>query len=293
MGTPHMIRSLLAGFVGILTFTSVASAAPPPPPPALPDDIPPIVQGYDTAEMYRVFIRWTERESEKAISAAHEKHDLLMRIGGDARVVSFRVHGDWPYTDVAGSLEQECDSDPNDMLGLITGTASLSDDEIAARCYWQLLVIDGKGSKALAQSWMGEAFDPQAAAAHLASLGIGPGSDLKSQPIDWSGYQDASALSRSPALRTRRYTSRTCDAFEDSLKAYEGMTLGDINIEGFGDPSEVEYGIPHSPWLNVTVFSVNGGSKAEISFSGTAGMVSNLLNPVDAIIGGCEPEPAG
>ena len=288
-----MIRSLLAGLAAALAFTSAASAAPPPPAPALPEDTPPAVQGYDTAEMYRAFILWTEREAEKAVNTAHEQHDLLTRVGGDVRVVSFRVHGDWPYTDLAGSLEQECDTDPDDMIGLITGAASLAEEEIAERCYWQLLVFDGKDAKTLAQSWMGKAFDPQAAAAHLASLGIRPGSNLMAQAIDWTGYRDASAMARAPVLRTRRYTSRTCDAFEDSLKAYEGMTLGDINIDGFGKPSEIEYGIAHSPWLNVTVFSINGGSRAEVSFSGTAGIVANLLNPVDAIIGQCEAEPSG
>ena len=284
-----MIRTMIAGLLAVSVFTSAAGAAPPPPPPSLPEGTPETVDGYDTQMMYRSFIGWTQREAAKAIREVHEQQDLMVQIGGDNRALSFRVSGDWPYTDAAGGLEQQCDTDPDDIMGLITGTAGMTEEEIAGRCYWQLRVINGSGAKDLAQSWMGAGFDPLRAAAHLASLGIAPGTELRGKGVDWSGYQDPSAFRQAPVLRQRTYTSRSCEAFTESLKALEGLSLGNIDIDGFGTPSEIDYGIPHSPWLNVTVFSVNGGSKAEISFSGYAGMASYALNPVDAIIGSCEP----
>lgn len=286
-----MIRAALTGLAATSFLAQAALAAPPPPPPALPEDTPLFVMGYGTADMYRSFVRWTEREADRAVALRQEIDELSITLGALPRALSFHVDGDWPYTDVDGGIEMACDL-PEDETGLYLsalGTAGMSGEEVDARCYWQMRIIDVPGAEGLARSWMGEAFNPVAAARHLSALGIRPGSNLMSQTIDWSGYQDASAMRKAPVLRVRRYTSRTCGEFVNALAAIEAIELGPIDVEEFGHEAKVDSGIAHMPWLRTTVYSTNAGARAEITFTGQAGAPSVLLDEVDRIIWSCPP----
>ncbi|MEQ8558276.1 MAG: hypothetical protein RIB03_08160 [Henriciella sp.] len=286
-----MIRTALAGLLASFAFAVSATAAPPPPPPGLPADTPVYIMGYKTADMYRSFIRWTEREADRAVAAAQEADTLGLEQNGLPRALSFHVDGDWPYTNVEGGIEMVCDP-PGQETGPVApmlGTPLMSEDDQSTQCYWQMRIIDLAGGKDLAHTWMGDAFNPVAAASHLGRLGIKPGADLMGRAIDWSGYQDSSALHEAPILRVRRYTSRTCGEVINALGAIEAIELGALNIEDFGHNAEVEQGIPHSPWLTTTVYSINAGARAEITFKGTAGVPSALLDEVDRIIWSCSP----
>ena len=292
-GVARMIRAALTGFAATLTICFQSFAAPPPPPPELPADTPESVMGYDTAELYRSFIRWTQREADKAVASRQELDEMSIRMSMLPRALRFHVDGDWPYTDVAGGIEMACDPEEDEAgpgLGTsIFGTAGMSEDEIARRCYWQMRIIDVPGAEALARSWMGETFNPLAAAAHLSRIGVRPGSDLMASDVDWSGYQPIEEMRQPPILRVRRYTDRTCGAFVDALAAIEALELGRIDIEDFGHTNEVEGTIAHMPWLATTVFSINAGAEAEITFKGKAGAPSLLLDEVDRIIWSCSP----
>ena len=150
-------------------------------------------------------------------------------------------------------------------------------------------VTKAPGARALAESWMGAAFDPVAAAAHLQSLGLASSASIKGKSIDWTGYRDPDEFSMPPVLTTKTYTDRTCDAFPAALDAIEAMSLGKINIQDYGTPDKVDPAISHAPYLSVTVFSVNAGSTAEIKFTGRAGIAAKLMDEVDKVIAACEP----
>ena len=101
-------------------------------------------------------------------------------------------------------------------------------------------VTKAPGARALAESWMGAAFDPVAAAAHLQSLGLASSASIKGKSIDWTGYRDPDEFSMPPVLTTKTYTDRTCDAFPAALDAIEAMSLGKINIQDYGTPDKVD-----------------------------------------------------
>lgn len=246
--------------------------------------------GYNTADMYRSFIRWTEREADKAVALRQEFDDVSLQLSSLPRVLSFHVDGDWPYTDVDGGIEMVCDpDDENPAASFMLNPGTMTAEERDKRCYWQMRVIDVPGAQALARSWMGDAFDPVAAANHLANLNIAPGTDLMRQSIDWSRYQPAADMHQAPVLRVRRYSSRTCGEFINALAAIEAMDLGAVDIEGFGNASEVEPSIAHMPWMKTTVYSTNAGARSELTFKGKAGAPSMLLDQVDSIIWSCAP----
>ncbi|MEM5515565.1 hypothetical protein WNY37_01300 [Henriciella sp. AS95] len=282
-----MMRAAFAGLMAALTFVPAAFAAPPP---ALPDGTPATIEGYETSLLYRHFIRWTERESSKAVRESVKKTELMLSLGNDVRVLSFSILGHEPYTDAAGGLEQQCDYDPDNMMQFIVGTASLTEEEIAEKCYWRLRLNDATGARPIAQAWI-DAFDPQRAANYLKSQGIKPGKDLMSRTIDWSGYQDPAALAKAPALRSNVWTSRTCGSFPAALDQIESISLGNINIRDYGTGGETAPSKPDSPWLTVTAYSINAGAKASIEFSGTAGAPATLIDILDALTDACEPLP--
>ena len=286
-----MIRAALSGLAFLSLGLAAAEAAPPPVPPGLPDGTPETIEAYDTAAMQRHFIRWTEREAAKAVRESVKSKELMLSLGSTVRVLSFSILGDWPYTDSVGGIEQQCDYDPNSIMPFIVGTSALSAEEIAEKCYWQLRVNDARDAKSFAAKWIAD-FDPQRAAEYLKSLGIKPGKDLMARTIDWSGYQDPAVLGEAPTLKSRIWTSRTCDAFPAALDKVESISLGNLNIENYGTPSETAPAIAHSPWLTVTAYSINAGSKASVEFSGRAGAPATLLDAVDSIIAACEPLPA-
>lgn len=286
-----MIRAALAGLLTACTLALTAIAAPPPPPPPLPDDTPETIDGYNTFYMYRNFTGWTQREAAAGLKARADLADTALTLDNGIRVMSFRVKADWPYYGSAGGIEEVCEQPEGALFS--TGRATLSEEEIAELCYWQLRVYDLKDAREKAQTWMGAAFDVQRAADYLASINIPKDVDFTRKKIDWSGYQSSEALRTAPVLRQRIYTSRTCDMFPAAFDAIQSIPLSGFQIEGFNKRAEIDHGIPHSSWLDVTVYSVNGGAEGQLRFFGYAGMPSTLLDVVDNLIDTCEPEPAG
>ena len=286
-----MIRAALSGLTFLSFGLMFADAAPPNGAPALPEGTPAKIDGYDTGLLYRHFIRWTERESSRAVRESVKSTDLMLKIGNDVRVLSFSVLGKQPYTDAVGGLEQQCDYDPNSIMPLIVGTASLTEKEIAEKCYWRLRLNDATGAGPIAQGWI-DNFDPQRAATYLKSQGIKPGADLMARTIDWSGYQDPSALAKAPAIRANTWTSRTCDAFPAALDQIEQISLGNINVQNYGTESQMAPSSLDSPWLSVTAYSVNAGAKTSIEFSGRSGAPATLIDILDKLTDACEPIPS-
>lgn len=283
-----MIRAAFAGLLAAFSLAFTALAAPPPPPPPLPDGTPETIGGYNTVEMYRNFAAWTEREAEAGLKARFELEDALAALNNDIRVMSFKVKGDWPYYGSAGGIEEVCEQPEGSLFKM--GRATLTKKQIAENCYWQLRVLDLNDAREMALSWMGPAFDVDRAAAHLASLGVSSDTPLLRAKIDWSGYLDPAPLKTAPVLRSRVWTSRTCDMFPTAFHALQSIPVNGFQIEGFNKRATIESSIPHSPWLDVTVFSVNGGAKGELRYSGYAGMPSTLLDVVDNLMDTCDPE---
>ncbi len=283
-----MIFRPLAILAAALTLVSAAIAAPPPPPPQLADDTPETINGYNTAYMYRNFTGWTAREAADGLKLRTELDDTVVALDNGIRVMSFSVKGDWPYHGSSGGIEEVCEKPEGALYS--TGRATLSEAEIAELCYWQLRVIDLHDAREKALTWMGEAFDAQRAADYLDSIKIPKDVDFTREKIDWSGYQSSGELKTAPVLRSRLFTSRTCDMFPAALDAIQSIPLSGFQIEGFNRRARIESSIPHSPWLDVSVFSINGGARGELRFTGYAGMPSTLLDVVDNLIDTCEPE---
>lgn len=287
-----MIRTMLAGLAAAFSLALPAIAAPPPPPPALPEDTPEHVDGFYTPAIYGDFVRWLQDEADAAIQESHEA--ALANLEGEAytQLLDIHIHADWYYRDVAGSLERICHSRPDDYDVNVVGTSSLSNEQIEEHCTWQLRLIDGPGSEELARSWMGAAFDPVRAAAYLREQGVTPDTKFYEADTDWSGYHSASAF-RTETLRTRTWTSLTCDAFTPALQELESYGPGKFDVPDFGREEEEDHDIPHSSSLEVTVFTLSGGSPAELTFRGTAGIARQLIRTLDGIVGNCEPVEAG
>ena len=283
-----MDRFALAG-LALAAVALPALAAPPPPPPPLADDAPQEVDGYSASAMYGDFVRWLQDEADAAISERHAAEIAALESPGYLQFLDLRIHADWYYRDVASILERLCTSRPDAYTIQRIGYTGMSDEEIAEHCHWQLRLIDGPDSEALALSYQGAAFDPARAAAHLNALGIGPDETLYDRGIDWSGYQSAEAF-RTDTIRVRTWTSRTCDAFSGALERMETLDPGPLDVPGFGETAEQAHAMPHSARLTATVYTTSGGNDATLTFDGTAGMARALVNQLDAIVGPCEPD---
>ncbi len=284
-----MRRVLVAGFLALAPFTLPATAAPPPPPPALPEGTPETVDGFYTSAMYSDFVGWLQDEADAAITERQARD--IARLTGPAftQLLSLHIHADWYFRDVAGGLERICTSHPRDFDINVVGSNHLTHAEIAEHCYWQVRLIDGPQSEQIALSYQGAAFDPVRAAAHLRAQGVSPDTELYKIDVDWSGYQNGDAF-RTNGLRTRTWTSRTCDAFAPALAKLESLETGPVDVPGFGSETKKAHGIPHSSRLEVTVFTVLGGNDAKITLEGSAGMARSIVTILDGIVGGCAPE---
>lgn len=283
-----MYRSALAG-LALAAIALPALAAPPPPPPPLADDAPQEVDGFDSHAMYGDFVRWLQDQAGAAITERHSAEFAALESPGYLQFLDLRIHADWYYRDVAGSLERVCTSRPDEYTIERIGFTGMSDAEIAEHCHWQLRLIDGPDAETLALSYQGEAFDPVRAAAHLKSLGIAPGEQLYDRGIDWSAYQSPAPF-RTDTIRVRTWTSRTCDAFTGALERIETLDPGPLDVPGFGETAEEAHAMPHSARLTATVHTTSGGNEATLTFDGTAGMARALVNQLDTIVGPCESE---
>lgn len=284
-----MIRTALAGLAALSVLDLPALGAPPPPPPRLAEDAPKEVDGYSANAMYGDFVRWLQDEADAAITERHAAELAGLENPGYLQFIDLRIHADWYYRDVAGSLERVCTSRPDEYTIERIGFTGMDDAEIAEHCHWQLRLIDGPQSEALALSYQGAAFNPVRAAAHLKSLGIGPDETLYDRGIDWSGYQSAEGF-RTDTIRMRTWTSRTCDAFAPALERIEDLTPGAFDVPGFSNAAEEAHAMPHSARLTATVYTISGGNDAKLTFDGTAGMARAIVNQFDTIVGPCEPE---
>lgn len=258
--------------------------------PPLPDGTPETVAGYDTASMYRKFTDWMSDKVRKSV----EMRAWSMGTGGSLFLDTAYVKFDWDddvLTFTSGNISLECD-DPgsNSLFG--PSRFTLTDQQAAELCAWNLHIVDSPGAADVAASWLGENFDTASAAAHLAGAGAAKGK-INYQSIDWTGFRDASVLSRAPVIRVRSYSHRNCPAITDILARLETVQLGRIDIEYFGEDTEAAKGDwdEDIPFVHVSVQSRNAGKRMEVGFSGKSALPRSIYLDTLAITENCTQLP--